>query len=620
VWTTTKTVATGSINGVARANAGTDSQGNLYVLVTGLVPGVPKPGSIFTGANWGAYLQKLAPAGDKIVYQTMLSSPVNTMAVDSAGNTYLAGGNSVEKLSADGTTVLYQTTIGGQSLALVAVALDESGRIYVTGQVNAGDLPVTPGAFQQTAPGSDPNGFVVRLKANGAIDYATYLLEGLPAGIAVDQSGSAFVTGVYFAGVSSYLTRLAPDGSGLIYSTITGEKYSTAGFVAVDAADNAVVALDNAGGAGVSVIRFNPQGTGVVFSKTLPGVSPAGLAVDSAGDTYVTFTSMDANFPTKNTLASCTNAGSALAVSGALVVLDGAGALLQSTYLPGAWQPAGLLLTGASTVYAFHVPNTAYAPPYIGFLAVTRLSRKASAQVQQLACVGNAAGYDGAEIAPGEIVSLFGSGLGPSAGTQPHVDIAIGFPSQLANVQVTFNGTPAPLLYVQDSQINAVAPWSLQAGQTAQVCVLYNGAPTNCVTEQIAAADPGVFTVDGYHAAALNEDGTLNSAAHPATVGSTVSIFATGLGPIGPPQPDGAVVGFPLPANLLPVTVQSYPSESLLTVTYAGPAPFAVAGLTQINFKVDRSEAGSVPAVQALAVGLPVGQAVSNGFVVYVTP
>jgi len=58
-------------------------------------------------------------------------------------------------------------------------------------------------------------------------------------------------------------------------------------------------------------------------------------------------------------------------------------------------------------------------------------------------------------ISPGQIMSLFGGGLGPATGTGPPVTIKSGFPTQLANVEVTFNGIPGALLYVQDSQINA---------------------------------------------------------------------------------------------------------------------------------------------------------------------
>ena len=178
---------------------------------------------------------------------------------------------------------------------------------------------------------------------------------------------------------------------------------------------------------------------------------------------------------------------------------------------------------------------------------------------------------------------------------------------------MTFDGKPGPLTCVQDSQINVAVPWSV-AGPTTQVCASNNNVTTNCLVWPVAPAAPGVVTVDGTHAAALNEDGSINSAANPAKFGSIVSIFATGLGPIGPPQPDGALVGMPLPVNELslhlvipctsiPCDVINVPAPE---VVYSGPAPFLIAGASEINFTL------------FLAVGAQAAS--SNTFEVYVGP
>jgi uncharacterized protein (TIGR03437 family) len=168
------------------------------------------------------------------------------------------------------------------------------------------------------------------------------------------------------------------------------------------------------------------------------------------------------------------------------------------------------------------------------------------------------------------------------------------FPVEFADVQVTFGGIPAPLIWLQDSQINAAVPWAV-AGPTTQVCVAYKNVKTNCLTWPVAETAPGVFTVDGSHAAALNEDGTVNSASNPATPGSIVSVFATGLGPLTPPQRDGSIIGMPLPTNSIPVHLaivyeslfQGSPRTQLSPYNsiYAGPAPFLIGGTTQINFR-----------------------------------
>jgi uncharacterized protein (TIGR03437 family) len=189
----------------------------------------------------------------------------------------------------------------------------------------------------------------------------------------------------------------------------------------------------------------------------------------------------------------------------------------------------------------------------------------------------------------------------------------------MANVQVTFDGTPAPLLWVQDPQINLVAPWSLTPGQNTQVCVSYNGVNTNCLTLPVVQATPAVFMVDAQYAAALNQDGTYNSADNPAAPGSIVTVFATGLGPITPSQPDGSLIGIPLPANTLTFGVEAVvglgPSGSVeiytpFDVQYAGPAPTLVAGVSQINFRI-------VPYVSYGAIYVYMGPNFSPGFEIH---
>jgi uncharacterized protein (TIGR03437 family) len=222
------------------------------------------------------------------------------------------------------------------------------------------------------------------------------------------------------------------------------------------------------------------------------------------------------------------------------------------------------------------------------------LSASTPARPVGLACMGNAASFDAAAVAPGEIVSLFGQGLGPQEGTQPEVTIKSGFPSQVAGVQVTFDATPAPLIYVQDAQINAIAPWRLTAGKTTTICASYNGGMAQCIQRPVVAASPGVFTTDGTYAAALNQDGTINSSSNPAKPGSIVSIFATGLGPLNPAPADGAILDQPLPAPVLPTLPEAVIGGIFFSLVgvpaqYAGPAPLEVAGVSQINFPAGSS-------------------------------
>jgi len=642
-------IPTGSLTAVYSVATGTDSQGAIYVLETG----------VNTQQNQQSYLLKLAPAGNQVVYQTALTVVPAYMAVDPAGNVYLAGDfvcsaapcpGVVEKLGTDGATVMYTTTIAPDA-SVNGIAVDPDGRLYVVGWTINGDLATTPGVLQSSVSQNASQEFVVRLKSTGAVDYATYYGgsgEGYPAAVAVDASGSVFVTGfaytVFFpttpgayltvSGIPNfygapYLMRLSADGSSLVYSTFIDTQASTPAALALDTADNASVALNNPPHA-PTVVRIHSQGAAATFSKVFPASSVEGLIVDGAGNTYAAL-STSPNFPAQNSLAPCETGGTS-----ALAELDPDGDVLQSTYIAGSQNYlAAAGLSTNSSVYVIALPDATYTPTQelagsaSGLLFLASLSPGANAVALQLACAGNAASYDNSGISGGEIVSLFGQGLGPATGTQPEMERFMGFPTQLAGVQVTFNGIPGPLLYVQDAQINAIAPWALPASGTVSICVINNGVTTNCITLPALSAHPGVFTTDGTYAIALNQDGTINSASNPAIFGSTVSIFATGLGPISPAQPDGAIAGMPLPVDVLPDQVyyfmNTFPNGALAVspqVSYAGPAPFEVAGFSQVNFVVGRGtsiygtspyylQAGGTPTVAA-----PIEPG-SNGFLVY---
>jgi len=649
-----ETIPTGSLTSVYSVAAATDSLGAIYVLETGV--------TYTRQSQTTSYLLKLTPAGNQVVYQTVLTISAISMAVDPAGNVYLSGTPActttvcpyvVEKLGTDGKTVMYTATIAPDA-ALIGIAVDSDGRAYVVGTTVNGDLATTPGVLQ---PGVSPatnagQEFVVRLKSTGVVDWATYYggaAQAFPIAIAVDASGSAFVTGfsstaafpttpgAYLAssGIPNfngapYLMRLSPDGSSLVYSTFANPGGYAQSALALDSADNATVALNTATGVS-TVMRFNPEGTATIFSKVLSASVPDGVVVDGADNTYALM-SAKPNFPAQNSVAPCGTGGATV-----LAILDPGGDLLQSTYIGGSQPWEAAVGVGAnSSVYVISSPDASYAPTQQlagvtnGLLFIENLSPSANAGVLQLACIGNAASYDSSGISGGEIVSLFGQGLGPATGTQPQVEQATGFPHQLAGVQVTFNGIPGPLLYVQDGQINAIAPWALPASGTVSICVVYNGVTTNCIARPAVSEHPGVFTVDGSYAVALNQDGSVNSAANPAQIGSTVSIFATGLGPISPAQPDGAIVGMPLPVNVLADDVY-YLDDTMFIgviavgaqVSYAGPAPFEVAGFSQVNFVAGDNSGPYGPFPYILqAGGTPSEGAIiepgSNGFLVHI--
>ena len=591
--------------GLSPLQVATDRSGNLYIL------------SQYSTYSYSA-VTKVSADGKTILWQNQLGFPVSPpMAVDPNGGVYVLGQNFdgdgayvIAKLSASGSGVAWQTpgfSLNGVNAPVLAA--DSQGRAYLAA-----------GTSSQTTIE------VMRLNAAGsAFDY-TALLAGYSAtSIAVDQSGVAYVAGFTLGlGESSFLAQLKPDGSAGFYKTTPP---GTARQVALDADGN--VALFGGG-----VLQRVDSTGAITLSTAVTGFNFYGaqLTLDAAGNAYIG-EAVQQLFPVKNSMATCESGvseGTSESI-GVLAVVAPDGTLLQTTYISSSQftSQGGLVFaTGPnSTVYVVAAAGPSFAPTQAGpfpagssgTIFLMRVSSDASVQTYPLACVVNGATFGAEAVAPGEIVTLFGNGLGPQQGVQGQATLQSPFTTQTANVEVTFDGTPAPLLWVQDSQINAVVPWSLTPGQNTQVCVSVNNAKTNCLTWPVAQAAPAVFTVDGFHAAAVNQDGTLNSASNPAPVGSIVSVWATGLGPITPAQADGSLVGLPLPTNVLTGGVEwiytNYPFDQQpvtqpLVILYEGPAPYLVAGASQIDFQAVFAGSG------ALYVNLP--SAMSQGFQIYV--
>jgi uncharacterized protein (TIGR03437 family) len=561
------------------AEIATDGSGAIYLLEPGCV------------TNVSDCVTKVSADGTTILWRNQLGFQVNAMIVDPNGGVYAIPAHQpgdttsyVAKLGAGGTGIAWKTPVGfvygfaGPAL----FAADSQGRAYV-----AAATDWTNGVAS-----------VVRLNAAGtAIDYAAPL-TGIPTALAVDSSGAAYVAGYAGAGsaAAGFLAQVAPDGGAGFLATLPGNSDPEA--LAMDASGNAVVL----GGNG-ALQRVDPTGA-VTNLATVPSAYGGVMALDAAGNAYVVSTGFQA-FQIRNSIATCGNAPADFEF---LTVIAPDGSLLQTTYLQGSVGAVNpqipALATGPnSNVFILATAGPNYAPTQAGPFTpaknpastfLLRLAPNPNAPVTSLACLGNGASFRPGPISPGEIVSLFGSGLGPEQGVQTQATLQSPYPTQAAGVEVTFDGKPAPLLWVQDQQINVVVPWSLTPGENTQICVSYDGVNTNCLNWAVVQTAPAVFTTDGTYAAAINQDGSINSAANPAPVGSIVSVWATGLGPITPAQADGTLVGFPLPTNVLTPFVfapNSFtPNCSIVCVLqpfdveYAGPAPGLVAGITQINF------------------------------------
>ena len=212
-------------------------------------------------------------------------------------------------------------------------------------------------------------------------------------------------------------------------------------------------------------------------------------------------------------------------------------------------------------------------------------------------------------VAPGEIVSLFGSAIGPPTPAYLTLTNPRLVSNSLEGLQVFFDGVPAPLLYASAGQVNVVVPYSVAGKSVTELQVEYLGVLSNSVTLPVAATAPGVFSIAGSgqgQGAILNaRDGTVNSAVNPAARGDWVSIFATGAGITTPASVDGFVASAPLPvpnANVS-VTIGGFPCQ----LDFEGAAPGLVSGVLQINAQVP---AGLAPG-PAVPVQVSIGSASS---------
>jgi uncharacterized protein (TIGR03437 family) len=202
--------------------------------------------------------------------------------------------------------------------------------------------------------------------------------------------------------------------------------------------------------------------------------------------------------------------------------------------------------------------------------------------------VVNAASFLAGPVAAGGMVAIFGLNLGPADPVSGNFS-GDRFTTTLAGTTVFFDGTPAPLLAVSAGQVNAVVPYSVDGKTSVRVEIDAGGRRSNPLVLSVAPTAPGVFTMDSSgqgQVVAVNENGSLNSAANPAPPGSWVFFYAAGLGQTDPPGIDGAPVPVaePFPRPVAGVSVQMGGIDA--RVLYSGGAPTFIAGLHQINVEV----------------------------------
>ncbi len=230
----------------------------------------------------------------------------------------------------------------------------------------------------------------------------------------------------------------------------------------------------------------------------------------------------------------------------------------------------------------------------------------------QIMAVTNSASFAQGALAPGEVLAIFGLGLGPSQLTifdpsSPPIPTAL--PAVAPSTTVTINGIAAPILYTSASQVGVIVPYTV-SGASAQVVVGYGGIASQAFTVAIAPVDPGLYSLAASgqgQGAILNwvaGDYTINSSTNPAALGSIVILYLTGAG-----ATTSAVDNLLIPVSpavtpvLAPVVTIGGQSAAVL----AAQAPIgSVPGLIQLNVTVPAGiTAGAALPVVVTMGGVP---------------
>jgi len=536
-----------------------DAGGDIYVAGTtgGSFPTTANA-AIAASTTSKTFAAKLSADGSAFLYVTYLPdlfANITAMTVDTKGNAHITGQSSaghvgLVKLNGDGSAFVYTKEIGGSRAELAyALAADNSGNLVAAGGTGSADFPVTPGALQSDLR-STQNGFITKLDPGGNVIFSTLL-----GGSGTDQ-------------VRSVIT----DSDGNIYAGLEAGSLDLPSTPQSFQPEPLVPAYSNQPGGFVAKLSLD-GGTIEYATYIWINFRPV-LALGSSGDVYISG-STGVGFPvTASGPVQCVGGNFDLLGSGVVAHLDAQGALLDATYVGE--QDPGALATGpdGSVLLAGQALSTIrFGDP--GWTASACMTQS----------ILNSATLDIAGVVPGAFMSLAGFGIGPETGAiaVPGPD---GTPISLGGVQVLFDGSPVPILYAQSRQVNFQVPIELGGRGTTSIMLKYNSATFGPFTVGVRFGDPGLFRVRpnvSAQAYAMNQDGTSNSQSNPASRGSIVALWGTGLGLLDPLCPTGGL-NPPGAVNLAPGFSVNVRGGG--PVLYAGSAPTLACGVIQINMQV----------------------------------
>ena len=658
-----------------------DSAGNVYVTGFTTSDNFPEVGGIPGNlGNQNVFVSKLNAAGTALIYSTYIggegNSQANGIAVNSAGNAYITGSTDpvefpttagafmpssdaentgfVAELSADGSALIYSTYLGGtgddEGTGIAqgnGIAVDSAGNAYVVGTTDSVEFPTTAGAFQTTHGDDDgeDDAFVTKLNAEGSgLIYSTYLGgDGNDEGnaIAIDASGDAFITGSASSDdfpttagafqttlqgeTNAFVTKLSADGSALIYSTYIGGDGDDAGNgIAVNAAGDAYIT----GTSGsdqfpttanafqqtlvmklssdyVFVTELNAAGTALIYSTYLAGSYADlgyGIAVDSAGDAWVTGIDGSGDFPTTADAVQPAFIDDSDAFVSELNP-DGT-ALEYSTYLGGTYGDDGDSFDSGQAI----------AVDSAGNVYVTGLAGSGSFPFQNALQSTFGGGEEDAFItkfATGQVTSFADSTTLRSSASSSTIGQMVTFTATVTPGSGS-TGTPTGTVTFEEGT-TVLGTASLSADGTANFAISTLALGSDTITA-VYSGDTTFAASSGNTSEAVNQAGTtttLSASPNSTTAGQVVTLTATVAPGAGSTSTPTGIVTFEEGTTVLGTAPVGADGKAIFTVAnlavgthtitaaYGGSADF-VAGSGELTLTVAAPAVSSGPTIKSV--------------------
>ncbi|MBS1830915.1 MAG: hypothetical protein JST93_36820 [Acidobacteria bacterium] len=543
--------------------------------VTLNISGVPLYNSVPNAINFVSAVQGITPSPQTIsVSTTGATVPFIVSTTTTTGSTWLTATQTVPgtiSVSANPAGLSDGTYFG--AVTVTATSPGSAGNsplvIPVTYQIGSGGggtggftAQPTTMVFTQIQGGGVPPSQTLSLSSSGTqFNYSLAVST---------NNGGSWLSATPVSGVTPGTINVTANAPSLPLGTYTGTIVATApGALGSPQIVNVTLNVVTA-----PVVTASPNT--LAFSSTAVGVAPAAQTVtltsSGANLSYSASVSVGAGQP--NWLEVTPTSGITPAT---LTVRANINGLAQGTY------------SGTVTV------NLGLSTP----ISIPVTFNYGAVATPQILSMTNAASFLPTAAAPGLIVAIFGSNLGPTTLQQLRLTSNGLVDTNLNGVRVLFDNIPAPMVYARNDVLSAIVPYAMAGRASANVVVEYQGVRSAPLNVRVVDAAPGIFTTNQQgsgQGAILNNDFSLNGAGNPVARGQFATVYLTGEGQTSPAGVDGLISN----ANQLrnPVAnVQVRVGDRNAQVIYAGSVPTTVLGLCQVSFFIpaDAPTGNAVP-------------------------